>query len=120
MTKPIPSNVASAAWYKGKTLVQHMDEWEPNTQNRALDKPFRFAISDVYKSVHGTGVTVAGRIDSGFVSCNDKITLVIPVTRKREKTESSEDQQVELQQQQSSYSGFTTEQGMLNIEIKFF
>lgn len=46
------------------------------TPERAIDKPFRMSISDVYKGT-GSGFCLSGRIASGHLCVNDKI-LVCP------------------------------------------
>lgn len=46
------------------------------TPERAIDKPFRMSVSDVYKGT-GSGFCLSGRIASGNVCINDKI-LVCP------------------------------------------
>jgi len=46
------------------------------TPERAIDKPFRMSVSDVYKGT-GAGFCLSGRIASGVVCVNDK-TLVSP------------------------------------------
>ena len=43
-----------------------------------IDKPFRMAASDVFKPNTGSGIAVAGRIESGFVMKEDKV-LVQPI-----------------------------------------
>jgi elongation factor 1 alpha-like protein len=47
------------------------------TPERAIDKPFRMSVSDVYKG-SGSGLCLSGRIASGHVCINDKI-LVCPL-----------------------------------------
>ena len=63
-------------WYTGPTLVEAIDKLKPPT--RLIDKPFRMAASDVFKPNTGSGLAVAGRIESGFVMANDKV-LVQPL-----------------------------------------
>lgn len=46
------------------------------TPERAIDKPFRMSVSDVYKGT-GSGFCLSGRIASGHICVNDKI-LVSP------------------------------------------
>lgn len=46
------------------------------TPERAIDKPFRMSVSDVYKG-SGSGFCLSGRIASGHICINDKI-LVCP------------------------------------------
>jgi elongation factor 1 alpha-like protein len=44
---------------------------------RAIDKPFRLSISDVFKGVGGANLCISGRVASGHVCSNDKV-LVCP------------------------------------------
>ncbi|KYK55017.1 TEF1 protein [Drechmeria coniospora] len=63
----------AASWYKGSTLLEALEESAPATA-RAVEKPFRMAISEVFRSQLGT-TTLAGRIDSGTVQIGDKILV---------------------------------------------
>ena len=63
-------------WYTGPTLVEAIDKLKPPA--RLIEKPFRMAASDVFKPNTGSGLAVAGRIESGFVMANDKV-LVQPL-----------------------------------------
>ena len=63
-------------WYSGPTLVEAIDKLKPPA--RLIEKPFRMAASDVFKPNTGSGLAVAGRIESGFVMANDKV-LVQPL-----------------------------------------
>ncbi|KAK7433159.1 hypothetical protein QQZ08_000090 [Neonectria magnoliae] len=65
----------AASWYTGPTLVEALEDSEPST-TRALKKPFRMAISEVFRSQLGT-VTIAGRIDAGSIQIGD-VVLVQP------------------------------------------
>jgi elongation factor 1 alpha-like protein len=47
------------------------------TPERAIDKPFRMSISDVYKGT-GSGFCLSGRIASGHLCLNDKV-LICPL-----------------------------------------
>jgi len=60
-------------WYSGPTLLQRIDEFKPAT--RETTKPFRLCISDVYKH-QLLGTTIAGKIESGFVTVGDKLALI--------------------------------------------
>lgn len=42
---------------------------------RAIDKPFRMSVSDVFKGIGSSGFCVSGRIASGHVCANDKIIV---------------------------------------------
>mgnify|MGYP001246996629 CR=1 FL=1 len=60
-------------WYTGPTLVEAIDKLKPPA--RLIEKPFRMAASDVFKPNTGSGLAVAGRIESGFVMANDKVLV---------------------------------------------
>lgn len=73
---PAASEAAKLAqWYDGPSIVEHIDHFTP--ANRDVEKPFRMSINDVYKTLQ-TGVTVAGRVDSGHISIDDHL-LVVPL-----------------------------------------
>ncbi|CAO3693728.1 unnamed protein product [Umbelopsis ramanniana] len=63
-------------WYKGQTLVERVDQFEPPV--RLLDKPFRMAVSDFFKGGIGSssGVSVAGRIDAGHVQVGEQVVAI--------------------------------------------
>ncbi|KAF7547708.1 hypothetical protein G7Z17_g7534 [Cylindrodendrum hubeiense] len=65
----------AASWYTGPTLIEALESSEPSAA-RALKKPFRMAISEVFRSQLGT-TTIAGRIDSGSIQIGD-LVLVEP------------------------------------------
>nr|QPG92862.1 elongation factor thermo unstable [Neonectria ditissima] len=63
----------AASWYTGPTLVEALEDSEPSA-TRALKKPFRMAISEVFRSQLGT-VTIAGRIDAGSIQIGDVVVV---------------------------------------------
>ena len=73
----LTKTTGALSWYtSGTTLVDAIDSLKP--PKRLFDKPFRMAASDVFKPNTGSGIAVAGRIESGFVMANDKV-LVQPM-----------------------------------------
>ncbi|UNI18299.1 hypothetical protein JDV02_004575 [Purpureocillium takamizusanense] len=64
---------AAASWYGGTTLIEALEEAVP-TSTRALRKPFRMGISEVFRSAQGTA-TLAGRVDSGTVQVGDSVLV---------------------------------------------
>jgi len=62
-----------AKWYTGPTLVQAIDSLHSPQRDHA--KFFRLSISDIFKDL-ATGVTVAGKIESGVVATGDNLLLV--------------------------------------------
>ncbi|KAI0101927.1 hypothetical protein F4776DRAFT_648948, partial [Hypoxylon sp. NC0597] len=66
------STDVAASWYNGKTLVEELESSEPMT--RALHKPLRLTISEVYRSTQSP-VTVSGRIDAGSLQTGDALLV---------------------------------------------
>ncbi|KAJ4858667.1 elongation factor tu GTP binding domain-containing protein [Trichoderma breve] len=64
---------AAGAWYKGPTLIEGLEASGPSTV-RSLKKPFRMAISEIFRSQQGT-TTLAGRIDSGTIQVGDALLV---------------------------------------------
>ncbi|KAF5666025.1 elongation factor 1-alpha [Fusarium heterosporum] len=64
---------SAASWYTGPTLIEALENSEPST-TRALEKPFRMSISEVFRSQLGT-TTIAGRVDSGSVQIGDALLV---------------------------------------------
>ncbi|KAL0941731.1 elongation factor Tu GTP binding domain-containing protein [Colletotrichum truncatum] len=60
------------SWYTGPTLIEALEESEPMT--RALQKPFRMSISEIYRTQQSQ-VTVAGRIESGTVQNGESLIV---------------------------------------------
>ena len=65
-----------SAWYSGPTLVEHIDQFE--LPSRAIDRPFRMSITDIFKGGVGAGgssgaITVGGRIEQGAVQVGDPV-----------------------------------------------
>ncbi|KAF7550156.1 hypothetical protein G7046_g8111 [Stylonectria norvegica] len=63
----------TASWYTGTTLIDALEDSEPSAA-RAIKKPFRMAISEVFRSQQGT-TTIAGRIDSGSIQVGDALLV---------------------------------------------
>ncbi|KAM0252151.1 hypothetical protein ACHAQJ_007848 [Trichoderma viride] len=64
---------AAGTWYKGPTLIEGLEASGPSTA-RSLKKPFRMAISEIFRSQQGT-TTLAGRIDSGTIQVGDALLV---------------------------------------------
>jgi len=54
----------NTGWYKGKTLVEALDQMEP--PKRPTDKPLRLPLQDVYK-IGGIGTVPVGRVETGII-----------------------------------------------------
>lgn len=62
------------AWYKGKTLIEVMDDTiKPPEQ--PTDKPLRIPIEDVY-AITGVGTVPVGRVETGIVKVGDKVVFM--------------------------------------------
>lgn len=59
-------------WYSGPTLLEAIDSMEPI--KRAVDKPLRMPVQDVYK-IPGVGPVQCGRIESGSLKVGQKVVL---------------------------------------------
>ncbi|KAG6013138.1 hypothetical protein E4U43_007473 [Claviceps pusilla] len=64
----------AAAWYTGMTLIEALEVSEPST-SRSLTKPFRMAISEVFRSQQQGTTTLAGRIDTGTIQIGDAVVV---------------------------------------------
>ncbi|KAL7811428.1 hypothetical protein V8C44DRAFT_330409 [Trichoderma aethiopicum] len=63
----------ACSWYTGPTLIEGLEASVPPTV-RALQKPFRMAIAEIFRSQQGT-TTLAGRIDSGTIQVGDALLV---------------------------------------------
>jgi elongation factor 1 alpha-like protein len=66
------SSDPAASWYTGPTLVDELENSEPNA--RALEKPLRMSISEVYRTMQSP-VTVSGRLDAGSLQMGDALLV---------------------------------------------
>ncbi|MGI0013034.1 MAG: translation elongation factor EF-1 subunit alpha, partial [Nitrososphaera sp.] len=62
------------AWYKGPTLAESLDLFEP--AEKPVGKPLRIPVQDVY-SITGVGTVPVGRVETGRMKPNDKV-IVMP------------------------------------------
>ncbi|XP_052866001.1 protein HBS1 [Anopheles cruzii] len=67
-----PTDPTLTQWYKGPTLLKVIDLFK--TPDRAIDKPFRMSVADIFKGT-GSGFCLSGRIESGVVCANDKVIV---------------------------------------------
>ena len=73
------STEPAASWYKGPTLVEELDSSEPIT--RALTKPLRLTIGDIFRGGVQNPLSISGRIESGSLQMGDAL-LVQPSNQK--------------------------------------
>ncbi|KAG0645971.1 hbs1 [Hyphodiscus hymeniophilus] len=59
------------AWYNGPTIVEELDNSEPVT--RALTKPLRLTIGDIFRGGVQNPLSVSGRIESGSLQAGDAL-----------------------------------------------
>lgn len=64
-----------ASWYTGPTLVVQLESSEPFS--RAMEKPLRTTISDIFRGGAQNPLSVSGRIDSGSLQVGDQL-LAMP------------------------------------------
>jgi elongation factor 1 alpha-like protein len=67
------STEEAASWYKGPTLVEELDSSEPAA--RALDKPLRFTIGDIFRGGIQNPLSVSGRIEAGSLQTGDALLV---------------------------------------------
>jgi elongation factor 1 alpha-like protein len=66
-------------WCKGPTIIEELENSEPIT--RALTKPLRLTISDIFRGGVQNPLSVSGRIESGSLQTGDAL-LAQPATQK--------------------------------------
>ncbi|KAL9608322.1 MAG: hypothetical protein Q9167_006843 [Letrouitia subvulpina] len=69
------SDNAQASWYNGPLLVEQLESSDPAT--RALDKPLRLAITDVFRGGVQNPLSISGRLASGSIQTGDTV-LAMP------------------------------------------
>jgi elongation factor 1 alpha-like protein len=73
------STEEAAKWYTGPTLVEELDNSEPI--HRALTKPLRLTISDVFRGGIQNPLSISGRIEAGSLQNGDAL-LIQPASQK--------------------------------------
>jgi elongation factor 1 alpha-like protein len=73
------STESAASWYKGPTLVEELDNSEPIS--RALDKPLRLAIGDIFRGGVQNPLSISGRIETGSLQSGDAL-ITAPSSQK--------------------------------------
>ncbi|KAK8053508.1 P-loop containing nucleoside triphosphate hydrolase protein [Apiospora saccharicola] len=66
------SKDSAADWYTGGTLIQELENSQPLA--RALDKPLRMTISEVFKTTQSP-LSVVGRVDAGSLQMGDALLI---------------------------------------------
>ncbi|KAI9742998.1 MAG: Hsp70 suppressor, GTPase facilitates ribosomal subunit dissociation [Claussenomyces sp. TS43310] len=65
------STSPDASWYTGRTLVEELDASHPVA--KALDKPFRFTIGDIFRGGVQNPLSVSGRVEAGSLQMGDAL-----------------------------------------------
>jgi elongation factor 1 alpha-like protein len=73
------STEEAASWYNGPTLVDELDKSEPIS--RALTKPLRLTIGDIFRGGVQNPISISGRIESGSLQVGDAL-LTQPANQK--------------------------------------
>ncbi|XP_050440650.1 HBS1-like protein isoform X2 [Adelges cooleyi] len=60
------------SWYNGPCLMDVIDNFKP--PERAIFKPLRLCVSDVFKS-SGSGFSIVGRVETGQLRVGDKVLV---------------------------------------------
>lgn len=63
-----------ASWYEGAPLVELLESSEPFT--RALEKPLRITIDDVFRGGVQNPLSVSGRLEAGTIQTGDSVIIV--------------------------------------------
>ena len=69
---------AQASWYSGPPLISLLESSEPVT--RALEKPLRMIIDDIFRGGVQNPLSVSGRLDAGTVQIGDSV-LIMPAAQ---------------------------------------
>ncbi|KAI4097916.1 MAG: hypothetical protein LQ344_000188 [Seirophora lacunosa] len=62
---------SQASWYTGPILLEALESSDPT--NRALDKPLRLTIADVFRGGVQNPLSISGRLDSGSLQVGDRV-----------------------------------------------
>ncbi len=71
-------DVPKASWYSGPPLITLLESSEPIA--RALEKPLRLTIDDIFRSGVQNPLSISGRLDAGNVQIGDMV-LVVPANQ---------------------------------------
>lgn len=64
----------TVSWYAGPTLVEQLERFEPIS--KALEKPLRMTISDIFRGGVQNPLSVSGRVDSGSLQVGDQLGVM--------------------------------------------
>lgn len=60
-----------ASWYQGPILIEQLEASDPAT--RALDKPLRLSVADIFRGGITNPLSISGRLESGTIQVGDRI-----------------------------------------------
>ena len=100
-------------WYKGSTLLDAMDNFQPAQRN--MDKPLRIVVNDVY-SEGNKGVTVRCRVVQGVVQISEKV-VVLPIGDEATVSKIEHGSAATENRYKYAMAGDTTEIVLLGIDI---
>ncbi|KAL8995477.1 MAG: hypothetical protein Q9188_006796 [Gyalolechia gomerana] len=63
-----------ASWYDGPILIEQLEASDPAT--RALDKPLRLSIADIFRGGVQNPLSISGRLESGTLQVGDRIVAM--------------------------------------------
>ncbi|KAL8833840.1 MAG: hypothetical protein Q9170_004062 [Blastenia crenularia] len=63
-----------ASWYDGPILIEQLEASDPAT--RALDKPLRITIADIFRGGVQNPLSISGRLESGTVQVGDRVVAM--------------------------------------------
>ncbi|CAF0937206.1 unnamed protein product [Brachionus calyciflorus] len=95
----------------GSTLLDCMNRLKP--QERSIDKPFRFCVSDVYKSAQTANISISGKCEAGSLKTGDKILIVPSNENGVVKSIATNDEQ----SLQMCFAGDTVTLNVANVDI---
>lgn len=68
------ANDPQASWYTGAPLISLLESSEPIT--RALEKPLRMTVDDIFRGGVQNPLSVSGRLDAGNVQIGDTVVIM--------------------------------------------
>lgn len=72
------SKVDSASWYQGPPLITLLEDSEPVA--RAIEKPFRLTMDDIFRGGVQNPLSVLGRLDAGTVQIGE-LAIAMPASQ---------------------------------------
>lgn len=72
IARPAPDGLVP--WYSGPTLVEQLETSEPTS--RALEKPLRLTIGDIFRGGVQHPLSVSGRLDQGSLQVGDQVVTI--------------------------------------------